>query len=502
MGVLLLLIGLAVLGFGLWNHMKGKRILAAPFKKTGDLARNPVSEDPKGAISTEGQVQAPAQALLSPCTKQPCLYYEVKVERLYEKVETTQDGTKTVKGSDTLDTVKGGTQFNLDDGSGAIMVDFTKGGDFDTMKDGFKKELNGRGWSSQIQFGEMTYDIPVISSKDGYTIGFKATERYVPAEGNLFVLGKIEGASIVKPGWRSMIASSKGREGLLGSINKKKKFSFIGGGVAAVLSIPLMIFAPAASSSMGFCPDTIEGAQAKCSANVSSESGDEYTWNVKEAGEYTLTVIPPAAKKFPLDAHIIVNDAKGDTLADKMGTSAGTTVTAQLKLEPGTYNVVVKDAGGMTVKGGFSYDMEIAKAGGAAPANGEAVALSQAWADEQVAMLNEICPDTHCEGEYEYNFKSMKCEAGNCDLTFSAKNHDNGRTLDATLALDVSKLSGSDEDKALGFSEVADNAIIQWEADAASGKLAKGPAPKKAAPAKKHGKAKKAKKHLNKRMSP
>ncbi|MBL8937899.1 MAG: hypothetical protein JNM69_25275, partial [Archangium sp.] len=171
MGVLILLVGLAVLGFGLFQHMKGKRILAAPFKKTGELKANPTSTDPKGAMSTEGKVVPPAQQLLSPCTKQPCLAYEVKIERLWEKVETTQDGTKTVKGSDTLDTLKGGAVFGVDDGSGAFNVDVSKGADFDNYKDGFKKELNGRGWASQIQFGELNYDVPVISDSEKYTIG-------------------------------------------------------------------------------------------------------------------------------------------------------------------------------------------------------------------------------------------------------------------------------------------------------------------------------------------
>lgn len=122
MGILALLVGVAVLAFGLFQHLKGKRILAAPFKKTGELAKNPTSTDPKGAMSTEGKVLAPAQQLLSPCSKKPCLAYEVKIERLWEKVETTQEGTKTVKGSDTLDTLKGGAIFGVDDGSGAIKL--------------------------------------------------------------------------------------------------------------------------------------------------------------------------------------------------------------------------------------------------------------------------------------------------------------------------------------------------------------------------------------------
>ena len=186
---------------------------------------------------------------------------------MYEKTETTQDGTKTVKGTETLDTIKGGTVFGLDDGSGAFNIDVSKGADFDNMKDGFKKEINGHSGSSHIQFGEYAYDVPVIGSDKGWTTGFKATEKYVPVEGSLFVLGKLEGASLVKPGWRSMMTSAKGREGLLGSLEKKKKFSFIGGGIASVLSIPIIIMTPAADpNAMGAsCPSQMTDVRVRCS---------------------------------------------------------------------------------------------------------------------------------------------------------------------------------------------------------------------------------------------
>ncbi|MBM4779009.1 MAG: hypothetical protein GQE15_14990 [Archangiaceae bacterium] len=369
MGVLLLLVGVAVLAFGLFQHLKGKRILAAPFKKTGELAKNPTSTDPKGAMSTEGKVIAPAQQLLSPCTKQPCLAYEVKVERLWEKIETTQDGTKTVKGSDTLDTVKGGAIFGVDDGSGAIQIDVTKGADFDNYKDGFKKELNGRGWASQIQFGEMSFDVPVISDSEKYTIGFKATEKYVPVEGSLFVLGKIEGGKIVKPGWRSLMTSAKGRDGLIGSINKKKKFSFIGGGVAAVLSVPLMIFGPVSDSGPsdpnhvfgGMCASTLTGAVAKCSESVSTEAGETFTWTVTRKDTYDFTVSPAAGKKIQIDPIVQVEDASGNLLLDMDSPETGKPAKGSLELEPGVYTVKVTDRYNTTVKGGLSFDLEIAE---------------------------------------------------------------------------------------------------------------------------------------------
>lgn len=359
MGVFLLIVGLGVLGFGLMQHLKGKRILAAPFKKTGDIAKNPTSEDPKGAMSTEGKVLPPAQALLSPASKTPCLYYELKIERIYEKTETTQDGTKTVKNTETLDTIKGGSVFGLDDGSGQVEIDCSKGADFDNLKDGYKKELNGWGGASNVQFGEYRYDIPVIGSDKGWTIGFKATEKYVPVEGNLFVLGKLEGSKLVKPGWRSMMASNKGREGLLGSIAKKKKFSFIGGGVAAVLSIPVMIFGPQPDPNAPsmFCESQLTDTRVKCDDTVSSVSGEEYTWTVTKPGQYELEVFAPA-KKVSFDPQLVIKDAAGEVVADVEG-GAGSNAKASVDAKAGTYTITVKPGDGYMVKGGFSYELEI-----------------------------------------------------------------------------------------------------------------------------------------------
>ena len=392
MGVFVLIVGLAVLGFGLYNMMAAKRVLAAPFKKTGELAKNPISEDPKGAMSTEGKVVAPATTLLSPCTKQPCLAYELKIERLYEKTETTEDGTKTTKGSTVLDTIKGGTVFGLDDGSGVFNVDVSKSADFDNMKDGFKKELNGRSWSSQIQFGEYSYDVPAIGSSDGYTIGFKATEKYVPVEGNLFVLGKLEGNALVKPGWRSMMTSSKGREGMLGSLEKRKKFSFIGGGIATALAIPLMIFGPKAdpNAAGASCPSELTDVRLRCHSRV--DDADTYTWTVTKPGSYAVTVFAPA-KKVAFDPGLIITDSNGAELANVEG-GVGNDAVATVAVKPGTYKVKVHPADNFKVKGGYSYEMEIAAKGDAAPAPAIAEPLNANDADPatDVAAANDEAP--------------------------------------------------------------------------------------------------------------
>lgn len=378
MGVLLLLIGLAALGFGFAQHLKGKRILAAPFKKTGEIAKNPTSSDPKGLMSTQGTVVPPAQALLSPCSKTPCLYYEVDIKRNYEKTEQTQDGTKTSKGSSNVETVKDGATFGLDDGSGQVMVDASKGGDFDNLKKANEYNVKiGSFVPGELLFGELRFRTPLLPSGE-YTSGFTATERIVPVGGDLFALGRLEGSKLVKPGWRSMMFSSKGREGLLASTAKKKKGGFIGGGIAAVASIPLMIFGPSSSSGPSHdCSHLINGAQAQCDDNVRFKSGNDYTWSVEKPGQYELEVTPPAGKKFPLDAQLVVKNAAGEVVKDEVGSGPGTPVLVKLDAQPGSYTVTVKDVDGTEVKGGFDYKFAIRAPAGAEKA-GEAVAEGEA----------------------------------------------------------------------------------------------------------------------------
>lgn len=312
---------------------------------------------------------------------------ELKIERMYEKTETTQDGTKTVKGTETLGTIKGGTVFGLDDGSGAFNIDVSKGADFDNMKDGFKKEINGNSGSSHIQFGEYSYDVPVIGSDKGWTTGFKATEKYAPVEGNLFVLGKLEGASLVKPGWRSMMTSAKGRQGLLGSLEKKKKFSFIGGGIASVLSIPVIIMTPAADPNEvgASCPSEITDVRVRCSNQVSDE--DLYTWTVTKPGKYDLTVYAPS-KKVAFDPGLVITDASGTEVANVEGGVGGNAITT-VDAKAGVYKVKVFLADHIKVKGGYSYEMEIASQGGGAPAIAEPLNADKELPAEDVAAAPE-----------------------------------------------------------------------------------------------------------------
>jgi hypothetical protein len=104
----------------------------------------------------------------------------------------------------------------------------------------------------------------------------------------------------------------------------------------------------------------------------------------------------------------------------------GGDAVAKLHVEPGTYTIIVKPGDDYMVKGGFSYELEISggPAADAAPAvaNVAKPAAAGNALTAQVDLLNELCPDTFCEGDYQYTFKKLECpEASKCVLSFDAK---------------------------------------------------------------------------------
>src|SRR5512135_3499293 len=84
-GMPMLTLGIALVGFAvlvliaaLVVRHKGQKILAAPVRKTGEAAGT------QGPVSVEGAVRT-NEPLRAPCSGQPCVYYEIVVEK---KVKT------------------------------------------------------------------------------------------------------------------------------------------------------------------------------------------------------------------------------------------------------------------------------------------------------------------------------------------------------------------------------------------------------------------------------
>jgi hypothetical protein len=105
---------------------------------------------------------------------------------------------------------------------------------------------------------------------------------------------------------------------------------------------------------------------------------------------------------------------------------------------------------------------------GAAPGDGAHVEL--------LAELNELCPDTFCEGGCDYLFESLTCTETSCTLGFHAGCDDGegetpappGRPLAGTVEVTgfgpVSRLSGPDDDEPrIAFHVAVGAALAHWE---------------------------------------
>jgi hypothetical protein len=414
-GVLLFIVAAALGVFGLLQHLKGKRILAAPFKKTGELAKNPATSDPKGAISTEGAVMKPSQALLSPCSKTECIYYEVEIRRHYEKTEQTQDGPKTKSGSESHTTLKDGALVQLDDGTGPFNVDFKQGADFDKMEKKFNEKVKlGMFVPGELQFGQLRMQTPAHLGSDR-TVAYEAIEKVVAVGGNLFVLGKLENDRITKPGWRSMLASSKGRDGLLASTATKKKVGMIGGAVGAVLAIPAFIFSPTpepekADPNAAYCPSMIAGYQNKCHDNVGTS--DDFDLTVDKETTYHVDVFPAKGKAYPFWPKITVKDATGAEVASQEG-SIETDLRLDFPAKPGKYTIVVEPKDD-PVTGGFDYDFAVS-------ADGVGDPPAMADATKEPAKVEESTPETAVEMDAPVFAAKYLTNKADADAEFSGK---------------------------------------------------------------------------------
>src|SRR5262245_25730780 len=119
--------GLAGIVFALRMMMKAKKMQSVPFRTPSEIAKDGQSAaDAKGMVSTEGNAEPGQQPLTAPMSGQPCLAYEIKIERKWEKQIQTEKGFEKKTGTDKVLTQYQGSQFRISDGSGAVDVDAAK----------------------------------------------------------------------------------------------------------------------------------------------------------------------------------------------------------------------------------------------------------------------------------------------------------------------------------------------------------------------------------------
>jgi hypothetical protein len=383
-GIVLIVVGLVGAVFGFLQHVKMKKILAAPFKKTGEIASNPQAGDAKGTVSTEGAIQV-QQPLVAPCSGKPCIYYEIKVERNWEKQVNTENGVKTEKGWSTVSTSEQGSQFFVNDGSGPVGVDAREKVDTDLTKS-FEQMQNVS--YGDLVFGQYSVHVPYHGG-DERTVGIRAIEKILPAEGNVFVMGKLAGGNITKQDGMlgKVLISTKGRDKLVGSTKRNSILGFVAGGLFFVGGIPAgLLIEPGKDACENMTNALKDGT---CSARVNDNSGKTHEWKVTKEGVYKIVVTPTGTDKLrKLWPKVQVTKDGKDIGED--GSEGGESAKVIANFEKGTYKIKVGDVSAShvgTLKGGAGYTLDIKEA-----TKAEAEAYKPAKKDDDDAEKEEKKP--------------------------------------------------------------------------------------------------------------
>lgn len=350
-GFFLIFVALVALIIGVLQQMKAKKILAAPFKKTGEIAQNPAVADAKGTISAEGAMVV-QQPLMAPCSGKPCIYYEIELIRHWEKHVMTENGSKTEKGTTSISTNKVGSQIYINDGSGPVGADFRADVDCD-MEKSFE-QMQNIAWGDVV-FGQYRAHVP-HQGGDQHTVGVKAVEKIIPAQGNIFVMGKLVAGVITKTEGMlgKIIASTKGRDKLLGATKRNALIGFIAGGVCFAGGVPMSIFGDPPHDS---CANMKDAWAETCTGHITNDSGETYSWEVTKGGQYTIEVLQPGVK-IPIYPVLTITNSTGQ----EMGHAADTSSVGVTRVySPGKYKINVKDSvkgAPAKFKGGFSFSLK------------------------------------------------------------------------------------------------------------------------------------------------
>ncbi len=347
---LLVLCAIAIVAALLQMH-RGKKIGAVPFRRTGELGSGTQAGDPKQSVSCEGMIQI-SEPLTAPYSGKPCIYYTSKLEKEVEKSTLTEDGAKNSKQWKVVEERTQGTVFQVDDGSGAVSVCALADVDAELEESFCGPPGTTGGLASAVS--------NALSGGPKY----RATERILPAQGKVFVLGRFVDKQIEKSAgsFGKLLLSPKGRDGLMASTKRTSTVAFAVAAAALVGGIPLSIFG--SPSKTDACPNEIVGALAEsCKGKITTDEGRTWSWTVTSAGEYSIVVKQPNVK-LPIWADVTLRDSSGRAMAHQKGVGKGEDAKIVANLSPGTYQINVHDtvtgyAKQFASGGGLSFWMDI-----------------------------------------------------------------------------------------------------------------------------------------------
>jgi E3 Ubiquitin ligase len=371
-GFFLLAVAVAAVVIGFIQRSKMKRILAAPFKPTAQALSSP---DDKGLVSFQGQIQ-PAQELVAPCSGQACIYYEIEIKQEWEKTVQTEDGSKKETGTESAQNEKIGSMFYINDGSGPVAVNGTEG--VDAKLEQTFDEKKSYGWGD-LTFGGYSTHVNRPSDSDKYATATRCIEKIIPATGELFVLGKVEGQAVQKRDGMlgKLMLAREGRDGLLGSTKRNMTIAFAAAGLLVPAGGGMAIFGDAPESAADACVAMQDDIEQPCIGRV-HDSDVAYEWKVTEEADYTFAAFG-TGKDESMRLWPALNIAKkdGETVFT-LENSGPDGVKGEHHFTPGTYTISINDTSdghAAKLKGGAGFELEIDQVPGTKKeTEGEAVA--------------------------------------------------------------------------------------------------------------------------------
>jgi len=388
-GIVLVVLSVLSVIYGLLQKRKATKIAGAAHHKTGELASNPaLGQNPKQLFSAEGTAQ-PQQPFVAPCSGQPCAYYEVRIDRVWEKMVKSESGYKTERGTTNIETQRRGTTFLLNDGSGPVVIDARESVSA-PMKESFGQTQNVS--SGDVVVGQFRTNVARHHGDETVT-GIKITEQIFAPTGQLFTMGKLAGGTLTKTdgllGGLEIHAGT--RDAILGKSAKHAKIGLI---AAAGMFVPGMLFtllfhaAPSAPDNSCQAGITDVTAQA-CNDRLYNDDGKTYSWKVTKPGVFSVDVTPPAGAKISIDPAVTVKDGTGAVVF-----SGGADAKHQLPV--GTYSINVKDENkgrAATMSEGFGFSLKISETA-APPAAASASPASAASAAPTPSAAPSVAANT------------------------------------------------------------------------------------------------------------
>lgn len=187
----------------------------------------------------------PDGPLTSELSSTECLWHRHVVTRKYWETERRRDSggtyrTRRVEKTERVAERESDQPFTVTDSTGSILVHPADGAlqDMRQVLDRFEPHT-GSTERTELSFGSFSFKLP-SSRRDG-TIGYRYEEWVLPAGRELYVLGEVNDERGELAFTAPDLVSTKDEETLLGEARRRERFGLIGGGVAALVGIVLIV---------------------------------------------------------------------------------------------------------------------------------------------------------------------------------------------------------------------------------------------------------------------